>query len=185
MNLEKLLEIQGGLDAHIIKQHPEIEELENNDWKFLALQVELGELANEWRGFKVWSDDQEPRIAENEWKYPDGPPLKRNPLLEEYVDGLHFILSLGNDLYIVPKHLRSLYVEINDITKGFMQVYKLVGELNYNFKYDYGNNATYLWTRLYYWYLYLGNALGFSEKDIESAYLEKNLVNHKRQQNGY
>ena len=49
MNLDfkKLFEMQGALDAHIINE----KELEGQDllpMKILALQVELGELANEW-----------------------------------------------------------------------------------------------------------------------------------------
>src|SRR5690606_25251306 len=89
--------------------------------KILALQVELGELANEWRGFKFWSKDQEPRtkvkkvcetcggeryilISESFGfdKCSDcdgkGDFGETNPLLEEYVDCLHFILSIGLEL---------------------------------------------------------------------------------------
>jgi dimeric dUTPase (all-alpha-NTP-PPase superfamily) len=58
--------------------------------------VELGECANEWRGFKFWSVNQIPHTSavrvptmmEEDKEY-------YNPLLEEYVDGLHFVLELG------------------------------------------------------------------------------------------
>ncbi|MEG0450360.1 MAG: dUTP diphosphatase, partial [Lysinibacillus sp.] len=61
MNLQKLFEIQAGLDEHILENHPELRDQNNSDWKLLALQVELGECANEWRGFKKWSNNQKPR----------------------------------------------------------------------------------------------------------------------------
>lgn len=51
----------------------------------LALLVEIGELANETRCFKYWSNK---------------PASEREVILEEYVDGLHFILSIGIDLGI-------------------------------------------------------------------------------------
>src|SRR5699024_11074132 len=61
---------------------------ENNDLantdifeaKYLALLVELGELANETRCFKFWSKK---------------PGSDRAVILEEFVDNLHFILLLG------------------------------------------------------------------------------------------
>ena len=197
MNLEKLLEIQGGLDYHIIKQHPEIEDLGNNDWKFLALQVEIGELANEWRGFKYWSNDREPRTeykGEEINLYGDGEVVDTirkkgkpgNPLLEEYVDGLHLILSIGNDMHIVADYLRSLKIkEVTDINQAFLRLFRHVSGLNRNLREEFGNNAYFLWTKMYYMYLDLGNALGFTEDDIETAYLLKNTENHLRQRNGY
>src|SRR5690625_2283374 len=60
MNLEELFKIQAELDKRIVEKHG----LQNEDLldkKILALQVELGELANEWRGFKFWSEDQKAR----------------------------------------------------------------------------------------------------------------------------
>ena len=183
MNLEKLLEIQGGLDAHMIKQHPEIEDLENNDWKFLALHTEISECANEWRGFKVWSADREPRtkVPATAW----GEPYE-NPLLEEYADGLHLILSIGNDMHIVAEYLMTPKVKgASDITQTFLQLHNQASGLNRNLRNDYGNNAYFLWAKLYYSYLELGNALGFSEDEVEAAYLKKNKANHERQQAGY
>lgn len=62
MNLAKLFEMQRQLDEHIEKEHPRKPREDRLVKKILALQVELGELANCWRGFKYWSHDQEPRI---------------------------------------------------------------------------------------------------------------------------
>ena len=61
MNLAKLFELQRRLDEHIEREHPRKPGEDRLAKKILALQVELGELANRWRGFKYWSHDQEPR----------------------------------------------------------------------------------------------------------------------------
>src|SRR5690606_21703075 len=100
MNLSKLFEMQAKLDAHIEREHPRKENEDRLVKKILALQVKLGELANEWQGFKFWSNDQEPRTKTYKSKLSPGGEFYRgiyeaNPLLEEYVDCLHFILSIG------------------------------------------------------------------------------------------
>ncbi|GAE45933.1 dimeric dUTPase [Mesobacillus boroniphilus JCM 21738] len=79
MNTTHLFKMQKALDSHIESQHG----LENEDLfdrKVLALLVEIGELANETRCFKFWSMK---------------PSSERDIILEEFVDGVHFILSLG------------------------------------------------------------------------------------------
>src|SRR5690625_34078 len=118
MNLTKLFKTQAVLDKRIVEEK-QLQGQELLDKKILALQVELGELANEWRGFKFWSEDQEP-TTEFYCEYCDGTEelsvydfsgelvdipcficeevsSNKNPLLEEYVDSLHFILSIGNE----------------------------------------------------------------------------------------
>lgn len=123
MNLQKLFEAQAELDRHIVEKKglQGVDLLPN---LILALQVELGECANEWRGFKHWSEDQEPRteipidcpycygkgymnhdeVFEGGEPWPckrcDGSGVYgyKNPLLEEFVDCLHFILSIGTGL---------------------------------------------------------------------------------------
>ncbi|MFP7202720.1 dUTP diphosphatase, partial [Lysinibacillus halotolerans] len=94
MNLQKLFEAQRVLDEHILNEHP-VQENENRlEKKILALQVELGECANEWRGFKFWSTDQEPRTRKYLTDYTEQDShlgvgaVWVNPLLEEYVDCL-------------------------------------------------------------------------------------------------
>src|SRR5699024_1796882 len=122
MNLSKLFSIQEQLDKRIVEEHV----LQGQDLlaeKILALQVELGELANEWRWFKFWSADKEPRTEVStgiclhcsgtgnefyddetmEWEdcpYCEDGEIVKNPLLEEYVDCFHFILSIGLELKV-------------------------------------------------------------------------------------
>src|SRR5690625_5163995 len=120
MNLTKLFKTQAELDKKIVEEKG-LQGQDLLDEKILALQVELGELANEWRGFKFWSEDQEPRT---EICY--GPPeipdvcVYSNPLLEEYVDCLHFILSIGLGLgyyfnSIAPQKTKSVTLRFNDL----------------------------------------------------------------------
>ncbi len=57
MNWELLFQSQKQLDDHIEKEKG-LQGQDLLDKKILALQVELGELANEWRWFKFWSNNQ-------------------------------------------------------------------------------------------------------------------------------
>src|SRR5690625_1828695 len=126
MNLTKLLKMQKVLDDRIVEEKG-LQGVDLLDKKILALLTELGELANEWRGFKFWSEDQKPRDfvpnpddvceacngnpvfqAGNKitgfCDYCDGVGVHYyNPLLEEYADCLSFILSIGNDLDITDE----------------------------------------------------------------------------------
>ena len=81
MNIEKLMTMQAGLDQHIELKHG-LQSENLVERKILALLVELGELANETRCFKFWSLKG---------------PADQETILMEYVDGIHFILSLAND----------------------------------------------------------------------------------------
>ncbi|HAM79581.1 dUTP diphosphatase [Ornithinibacillus bavariensis] len=182
MNLQYLFEIQAGLDAHIMEEHPELKGQDNLDWKILALQVELGECANEWRGFKKWSKDQEPK-TKGDWLKSTGIENGRfidvyeNPLLEEYVDCLHFILSIGLELDVKEVSLKE--VQRTDIVFMFNELFEITSNLR-NF---YTRIIEYDW--LVTEFVKLGEMLGFTWEQIETAYLEKNKVNHERQVNGY
>jgi len=172
MDFRKLFEIQKVLDAAIIKKKG----LVGRDLlpeKILALQVELGECANEWRGFKFWSNNQKPVVRVNN-------PIKHgNPLLEEYVDCLHFILSIGLELKMQDCDFARV-VRINNPTKLFSDLMLNAGVLGYP-ESDNDNNYPVLVAT----FIKLGEILGFTWEQIESAYMEKNAINHTRQDTGY
>lgn len=195
MNLEKMFEMQAELDRRIIKEKG----LEGQDLlpnTYVALITELGEFANEGRWFKHWSDDQRARnqdryleyrtedLGGNQW-------VEKNPLLEEYVDCLHFFLSIA-------------------IKKGWKEELNIPEEAFEEFKeeeFDGGLSGVFLemqWhllnSRLFKkedfknlhfrsaWGLFLTIGIvgfGFTPEQIEAAYMEKNEINHKRQQEGY
>lgn len=200
MNLNKLFEIQAKLDKHIVEGKG-LEGQNLLDEKILALQVELGELANEWRGFKFWSENQKPRTAKPTLcgcpmcEFHDLPEVteKKNPLLEEYVDCLHFILSIGNDINCDAENsikyvndsteliLESKSVKNTSITEQFNIVF---GNISYFYQAG-GAGGLEDYYDIAAEFFILGEKLGFKDKQVEQAYLDKNKVNHERQQNGY
>lgn len=202
MKLIPLFETQDVLDKRIVKEHG----LEGRDLlpeKILALQVELGECANEWRKFKFWSKDQKPRIERkvrchacsgrgsfyvgisNDEKeiclYCEGTGLQedRNPLLEEYVDCLHFILSIGLEHEFhekLPLEIES--VTCVDVTRQFSMLMKTDWEFYEVTDLSYYREGFEL-------FVGLGELLGFTWQQIEDAYYAKNKINHTRQASGY
>lgn len=215
MNLQKLFEMQAKLDVDITAHHP-VQEGENRlEKKVLALLVELGECTNEWRGFKFWSNDQEPRVTETcgacdgkgykrRFNLSDGERRKvkcskcggsgatGNPLLEEFIDVLHFVLSIGNELSggetkkITASEIKGINVRINflkhtyaDVLKTFNKLFLSVATLgDLDDKREYTLNVFPLT-------LLLGEQLGFTWEQIEQAYYDKNKVNFERQEQGY
>jgi dimeric dUTPase (all-alpha-NTP-PPase superfamily) len=176
MNIEKLFEAQRFLDADIVQKHPELKGQDNLEWKVLALQVELGECANEWRGFKKWSNDQQPRIKKARGPYVSLEDAEfYNPLLEEYVDCLHFILSIG-----LEKGYEQRYFPftLDTIPKSFIYLMQKTADF-----YEYPTHGNY--GRIIMVFLGLGELLGFTLEQIEQAYYEKNAINLKRQAEGY
>ncbi|QQK75069.1 dUTP diphosphatase [Salicibibacter cibarius] len=189
MNLTKLFETQKALDDRIIEKHG-LQDMDRLPYLIIALQVELGECANEHRGFKYWSEDQEPRNkvftmnpGENDQEAPLGG--YKNPLLEEYVDCLHFILSIGLELNITEKQPLKPKFPNNDVTKQFIYVMDKVTGLYKNIKLSFGNNKDQIWQRIFSEFVRLGESMGFSWNEVEQAYFAKNKVNHERQANGY
>lgn len=183
MNITKLFEMQRELDERIVKEKG----LEGKDLlpqKILALQVELGECANEWRGFKFWSKNQNPRT---EFIQPcfecngedigmechrcegEGYEIKSNPLLEEYIDCLHFILSIGISLGENEARPQTIYDR--SIVNLFSET------ITWDWQGHYGCGLTV--------FIELGKELGFTWDQIEAAYMDKNAVNHDRQSTGY
>lgn len=180
MNLTKLFKAQRVLDERIEQEHPVKPEEDRVAMKILALQVELGECANEWRGFKFWSNDQEPRTYTTR-TVSDGYRLKSrpyNPLLEELVDVLHFILSLGNEVKYDGQFLPPYADFIPETTDAFTDVFYYTTKLRNNFVDD-------VFELLLESYFKLVYSLRFDWNQIETAYYEKNKINHERQDGGY
>lgn len=161
MNWDTLFNMQQKLDTYIIDNH----QLQNEnlfDKKILALLVELGELANETRCFKFWSKKK---------------ANSTDIILEEYVDNIHFLLSIGLEKGYVFSKAEILSTEkskteqFNEVFERCMIFYKDQSETNY--------------IELFTSYLQLASLLGFTEKHIQKAYYEKNEVNFERQDSGY
>lgn len=180
MNLQKLLETQVELDKKNMK-----EKSLTLDKKILALQVELGELANEWQkgrtyykrdcrvckgfGFIVGEDDS--------CFYCNGTGYEKqkNPLLEEYVDCLDSILSIGNDTipetdkvekFIHPKKMPN-------ILDQFMWTNKKIVDMYEDYRDKKIPSTSYHFTHVFSAIWGLGEMLGFTWDEIEKAYLER------------
>lgn len=161
MNIEKLMMMQAGLDQHIETKHGLASE-NLVERKILALLVELGELANETRCFKFWSLRG---------------PSERDVILAEYVDGIHFILSLAND-HGFTLHVPKLSLAKGDVIEQFILIYQGISKFRDELTYE-------TFEIVFNEYVRLGQMLGFSAMDIEQAYVSKNEVNYERQKQGY
>ena len=173
MNLEKLYKMQEELDNHIL------ENIKNRTGKemgkgvllentVLALQVEVAELANATRCFKHWS------VKESE---------ARERLLEELADVWHFYLSVGNQIGMANARIEHYHKreELKDdkydrITQEFTRLMLTGG----TFYYDREWYCT--WG---YRLEVLGEMLGFTDEEVEQAYLRKHEENYRRQREGY
>lgn len=202
MNIKKLLETQKALDDRIRKEKGlEGQDLTANT--FLALLVELGEMANCWREFKFWSNDQAPRYErkchackgkgkfENKdiCLYCEGTGIEAKPLLEEYIDCLHFFLSLGLKKFGIEKadiimdfdcrieeydEYREVVGNVSFITELFRKVAQAESGTTLDFVTAW---RMFITLGLYEFY--------FHGAEIEEAYYRKNQINHARQENGY
>lgn len=164
MNLKNLYNLQRDLDQKISDTHNII----NDDvihHKILALQVEVGELANETRCFKFWS-------------------LKgassKNIILEEFVDCLHFILSIGISLNFDDINVDEIPSKNENfhLTQGFLNFFDSISLFN-----NVMSKENYI--NMFSSFLSLGKQLEFTFEDINQSYINKNNINHQRQADGY
>lgn len=164
MDVAHLFGIQKELDEKITQKH-KLYGVKLLPQKILALQVELGELANETRCFKFWSIK---------------PASSKDVILEEYVDALHFVLSIGLEAGFRDQvRLNTSGTDRErDLTEAFLAVFDRIAAFAQK-----QDLAAYL--AMFEALLDLGEALGFSWDEIEQAYLRKNEVNHLRQESGY
>lgn len=159
-DLNELKSYQKTLDEAILTKHSLKVEDTIMDRK-LALLVELGEFANETRCFKYWS------LKESSAK---------EVLLEEYVDGIHFIVSLANQFDL---DLGADVIEVDlTLNELLLNAYKAIALIEVN---DYEQH----FAALLKWYYAIATKLAFSQADIIDAYMQKNQVNFVRQESDY
>jgi dimeric dUTPase (all-alpha-NTP-PPase superfamily) len=162
MKIDTLLDMQKQLDGHIETEHG-LTDVNLVDRKILALLVEVGELANETRSFKFWSKKK---------------ASSKEVILEEYVDGIHFILSLGIEIGLQEIDLEGNHSGTEDLNEQFLYVYRIITDFRTE------PSVTHF-LDLFNEYIHLGKLLGFTSQDIFDAYTDKNKVNYERQQQGY
>lgn len=163
MDWQKLFQMQKELDTYIENNH-DLSEANLFHEKHLALLVELGELANETRCFKFWSTK---------------PGSDPQVILEEYVDVLHFLMSIGLEKGYTYQSEDKIVIEENRTESDYF--YNV-----YDAAITYRNQPTdENYQQLFQISLQLGNKLGFTDEAIQKAYLSKNEVNYQRQDQGY
>jgi dimeric dUTPase (all-alpha-NTP-PPase superfamily) len=179
LELSKLFKMQKVLRERIIEQHDLCEqELLPN--LICALNVEIGELANETRCFKHWSIK---------------PPSSKEVILEEYVDVLHFILEVGLSDFEQYEHLYPINyvysdtspIKENSLVQQFNSMFTEVGILS-DLLFDNCYSANCVedaYENLFRLFIGLGEMLGFTWLEVEQAYISKNEINHQRQEQGY
>lgn len=161
MNLQKLFNMQNSLDTFI--QNEKKIEYDVFLEKGLALLVELAELANETRCFKFWSEKG---------------PSEKQVILEEYVDSIHFLLSLGIEKNLHELENWPMNHPDEPLTKLFLLTQSSINQFLQSPK-----KANYedVWS----WYGAIATNLGFTHKEVVHAYIEKNEKNYERQRSGY
>ena len=160
MNLQKLFELQRKLDEHIEQQHQRQEGEDRLGKKILALLVEIGELANETRCFKFWSNKG---------------PSDKNVILEEAADGLHFLLSIGNDIGVNEDDIIIIPTKAILLHRQFMMLYE----------YARSAHVKTMWEASLDVFAGLIEMLGFTQNELEAAYIKKHAENYARQERGY
>ena len=159
-NLNKIWEMQKALDNAI---------LENNKLNYsntfinrsLAFIIELAEFSNETREFKYWSKR---------------PASEKDILLEEYIDGIHFIVSQG--IYFECKKEYELTKSTLSIVELTIETFRLSSMIVKEPTKELVENIINL-------YLQIGIYYGFSNDDIMTHYIKKNKINYQRIKDNY
>ncbi len=160
--LKEMYQKQLELDQEIASNH-NISYEQTKDQRILALLVELGEFANATRCFKFWSFK---------------PSESKERVLDEFADGLHFLLSIGLAYDFV---VDSIEVEENkdkDLTSAILLSYHYINEF-----YNSRNLVKYI--QMFESYLKILAILGYSWSDAYDAYFLKLEENHHRQETNY
>lgn len=204
--------------SQVAQKHVEYQQLSKNqltrNFIFAAL-CEVGEMANEWGHFKIWkSSRNENREApcpkchgfgilgtENCPYCENG---KVNPLREEYVDVLHFVVSIALGLELEPEKVMD--IEFHPTSKEesyewFLTLYELLIKAKQHLDIVMertiqqplldeeveilNQQGQQIALELLTTFFYLGYSLGFADEEIEAAYFAKHQINHIRQQENY
>ena len=161
IDLSNLYQKQAELDQRIAENHG-ISYATTRERRILALLVEFGEFANATRCFKYWSNkSSEPQDV----------------VLDEYVDGLHFFLSLGIDIK-VSKKLYNYTKHADNLTKQVLEVYRLA-----TIFYKKQDEKSYI--KAFQAFINIVPLLKVRWTTIEEAYYKKLGENYSRQDNNY
>ncbi|MBR0294840.1 MAG: dUTP diphosphatase [Bacilli bacterium] len=161
IEFQPLFTKQRELDEEIQRRHNVTYE-ETLERRFLSLYVEIGELANATRCFKYWSNK---------------PSEPRDMVMDEYADGLHFLLSIGIALGIKTTSFNQKETT-EDLSNLFIEMYHDIDLLH-----EKKNEDTY--QKTFETFLLIASKLMMDKDDIYSSYLLKLGENYHRQETNY
>lgn len=171
MILKEMFETQLKFDNSLVKSK-KLEEKNLFGDKVLAAIIELSECANEIRFFKYWSNKG---------------PSPKEVILEEYVDCLHFVLSIGNDLkqdYIIERYYKPR-LSYADLTEDFLLIHSSIINFSGAMTMKEQRISEIYYIEIVEYLLGVAYKMGFTKKEVEMAYYKKNEINFKRQATGY
>lgn len=179
----ELMEKQRELDNYILETKKiDLHPLELMANRCLAFQVEVAELANEVRSFKHWSNK---------------PRSEHEVILEEFADGLHFLLSISYtvadygegisyDTWVFNPDSAECGASNLEINSRFLATSQIVSELYFEWGTDRDEFALFdILAELWSSYSFLAAHLGLSEASVIGAYERKYQINIERQKAGY
>lgn len=161
INFKTLFEKQKQLDLEIAKKH-NVSYKETRNRRTLALLVELGELANSTRCFKYWSNK---------------PSEAKERVMDEFADGLHFLISLGIDAELEIYEFKQSSSELTP-SDLFLKMYEAVVIFMNDRSEDNYINCFEI-------YLAIAEKLEMTKDDIFESYLLKLGENYHRQETNY
>ena len=153
--LNQIYKLQKELDETIFKKFSLTDKESLRNKKLLGLIAEITKLAEATKSFKYWSRSL---------------PATKEELLDEYANGLHFLLSSCLDVEVDMAEKFPKVKPDDDLSELFLKIIKLAIDLSINFSKD---NIKLLLV----YYLYLGERLGFSTGEILEAYIKINKIN--------
>jgi len=102
--------------------------------------------------------------------------MDREKAIEEYVDGIHFFLSIGNDLgvkeheYNEPENVHDMRMLVLGINSMISRMF-ILSKVDYEILLDH--------------YILFGKKLGFTEQEVITSYELKHAENYSRQAQNY
>lgn len=165
-HIEELATKQRQLDKDIL-QNNGLTHVATITRRHVAFSVEVGELANEWRGFKYWSKNNRGNAKK---------------VVEEYADVLHFALSLHNFYYDETTSFKERYERFKELSLPREKM-----DINRIFHDAFTCNTAHSWRlgEMLYLVIVLGELLGLTSDNVVEAYYDKLSVNYKRVATGY
>ncbi|WP_338984663.1 dUTP diphosphatase [Spiroplasma endosymbiont of Diplazon laetatorius] len=162
-NLIYLKDKQIILDNYIMESKGIVIDKQIIKKKIIAFLVEVSEFINEYRSFKYWSNKG---------------PSEKSVILEELIDCLHFIISLGTNVNFDFSEFNNKIKQADDIDAWSINVYRKA--LVFEDKFDAQSYDDLLDEFLSITYI-----LDITTDEILSVYNKKNEINFNRQDSGY